>query len=68
MVGFMVGQMAFEQMKVLVDGLRQADALGQQVDGADAATGDGVVAVGQVAVDVLGREYGPGLVFPTSAG
>ena len=60
--------MAFEQMKVLVDGLRQADALGQQVGDADAAAGDGVVAVGQVVVDVFGRKHGLGLVFPTSSG
>ena len=60
--------MAFEQMKVLVDGLRQADALGQQVDSADAAADKGASAVGQVVVDVLGREHGPGLVFPVPSG
>ena len=67
-VAFMVGQVLLEQMKVLVDGLRQADVVGQQVGDADAATGDGVVAVGQVVVDVLGREHGPGLVFPVPSG
>ena len=60
--------MAFEQMKVLVDGLRQADVVGQQVDSADAAADKGASAVGQVVVDVLGREHGPGLVFPVPSG
>ena len=50
------------------DGLGQADVLDQQVGDADGAAGDRVAAVGQVVVDVLSREHGPGLVRPASPG
>ena len=37
-------------------------------DGADAAAGDGAVAVGEFVVDVAACEHGPGLVFPLLPG
>ena len=40
MIGFVIGQVELEQMQALVDGVDQANALGQQVDGANAAARD----------------------------
>ena len=57
-VGFVIGKVDFEQMKSLVDGLWQTELLDECVDGTDAAVDDGVVAVGNVVVDVGRGEDG----------
>jgi hypothetical protein len=48
-----------EQVQVLVDGIDEADALGQQVESADAAMADGLNAVSDFIVDVGGAKHGP---------
>jgi len=48
-----------EQVQILVDGLDEADALGQQVHSADAAVADGLNAVGDIIVNVGRGEGGP---------
>ena len=40
-VGLVVGQVELEQVESLVDGLGQAEFADQELDGADAAAGDG---------------------------
>jgi len=60
--------MAFEQLDAVVDRWGQAGAVGQDVDGADAAAGDGAAAVGPFTMDVAGQEHGAGLVGPVSSG
>jgi hypothetical protein len=59
MVGLVVRLMEEEQVQVLVDGIDEADALGQQVKRADAAVADAMNAVGDFIVDVGRGEGGP---------
>jgi hypothetical protein len=55
----MVRHVNFEHVQVLIDGIDEADALGQQVHSADAAVADGLNAVGDIIVNVGRREGGP---------
>ena len=57
-IGLVIGEVDFEQVQLIVDGLNEADASGQEVEGADAAVGDAAVAVGDFVMDVGGREDG----------
>ena len=57
-VGFVVGEMSFEEMEVAVDVADQADPLRQQEHGADAAGGEALDAVGEFIVDVGGGHHG----------
>jgi hypothetical protein len=59
MIGLVVGHVDFEQVQVLVDGIDEADALGQQVKRADAAVADAMNAVGDFIVNVGRGEGGP---------
>jgi hypothetical protein len=51
-VGLMVGEVELEQMESLVDGLGEAEFPHEQLDGADAAAGDGLRLGGGLVVDV----------------
>ena len=55
-VGFVVGQVQLEQLQVSIDGVDQADAPGQQMDGPDAAAGDGPGFGRHLVMNVAGRE------------
>src|SRR5260370_283516 len=57
-IGLVVRQMDFQHVQTLVDGVDQADAPRQQVDGADAAMGDAVDPVADVIVNIPGGEHG----------
>ena len=52
MVGFVVGQMALEQMQVAVDFLGELDFLSHQKDGADAPVAESPHAIGPLIVDI----------------
>ncbi len=58
MVGFVVGQMALEQVKVAVDILDEFDPLSQQEEGTDAAGTEPADAVGIFVVDVTRGHHG----------
>ena len=58
MVGFVIGEMALEEMEVGVDGGDQAGAARQQEHGADAAGGEALDALAQFVVDVGGGDHG----------
>ena len=58
MVGFVVGQMALEQVKVAVDILDEFDPLSQQEEGADAAGTEPADAIGMFVVDVGRGHHG----------
>ena len=55
MVGFVIGEMALEEMKLGVDGGDQAGAACQQDHGTDAAGGEAVDALAEFVVDVAWR-------------
>ena len=57
-VGFVIGEMAFEEMEVGVDGGDQAGGARQQHHGADAACGEAVDALTEFVVDVAGGDHG----------
>ena len=58
MVGFVIGEMALEEMELGVDGGDQAGAPCQQEHGADAAGGEAVDALAEFVVDVAGGDHG----------
>ena len=58
MVGFVVGQMAFEQVKIAVDILDESDPLSQQEEGPDAAGTEPADAIGMFVVDVGRGHHG----------
>ncbi len=60
MVGFVVGEVALEQVEVAVDILDEFDPLGQQEEGADAAGAEPADAVGIFVVDVTRGHHGSG--------
>lgn len=47
-----VGDVEFEEVESIFDGLREAELTDQELDGADAAGGDGSCPVGDVVVDI----------------
>src|SRR5271163_1794316 len=57
MVGFVIGEMPLEDMKVVVDVADQADPARQQMHGADAARGEALDAIGEFVVDVFGGHH-----------
>ena len=57
MVGFVIGEMAFEEMEVVVDVADQAGPACQQEHGADAACGEALGALGEFVVDVAGGHH-----------
>ena len=57
MVGLEVGQVALEEVQVLIHGVGQAQLLHQPVEGAEAATVQAARLLAQVIVDVLVREH-----------
>jgi hypothetical protein len=59
MIGFVVKHVNLEEMEFAIDGVDEADALGEEMKGADAAVTDAVHAVGDFVVDVAGGEDGP---------
>ena len=69
-VSLVVGEVELEQVESLVDGLGQAELPDQELDGADAAAGDGPGLGGDLVVDVgggedrLGRGCGDRVVEP----
>ena len=71
-VGLVVGEVELEQVESLVDGLGEAELADEQLDGADAAAGDGPGLGGGLVVDVgggedrLGRGCGDGSVEPAA--
>lgn len=52
----MIGEVELEQVEPLVDGFREAELADQQVDGADAAAGDGFGLGRGLVLDVARRE------------
>src|SRR5260370_16227354 len=63
-VGFKRGDMPFEEVAVVVDGLGQTQSLDQQQKGSQACTAQSLGLVGEVIVDVLLFEQGPTLLVP----
>jgi hypothetical protein len=61
-VGFVIGEVALEEMDVVVDGGDQAGPPGHQDQGADAAGGEAVGALTELVVDVGGGDH-RGLAF-----
>ena len=59
-VGFVIGKMHLEQMKIGVDVADQADPVRQEQHGADAAGAEALDAIGQFIVDVGGGHHGYG--------
>ena len=55
-IGFVVGQMDFEQVEVVVDVVDESDAPRQEMDGTDAAAEESIGFVRDFVVDVAGRE------------
>ena len=55
-IGFMIGQMDFEQVQSAIDGLGESDMLHNFVDGPESAVTESVTAFGKVIVDVAGGE------------
>src|SRR4051812_23313788 len=60
MVGFVVGEMALEQMETAVDFLGEFDFLSHQQDGADAAGTESADAIGVFIVEIAGCDHGYG--------
>jgi hypothetical protein len=58
MVGFVVGEMPFEQMEVAVDVLDESDLLSQEKEGADAPGTESPDALGRFVVDIGGGHHG----------
>ena len=50
-VGFVIRQMDLEEVKSLVDGLRQSELVGEHVDGSDASVSNGSVSMRNVVFD-----------------
>ena len=71
-VGFVVGEVELEQVEPLVDSLREVELADQQMDGADAAAGDGFCLGRGFVVDVaggddrIGRRCGDRPIEPSS--
>jgi len=51
-VTFVIREMVLQQVKPLVDGLSEAEFADQELDGADATTGDGLCLGGGLVADV----------------
>ena len=64
-VGFVVGEVDFEQVEVAIDVVDESDASGQEMDGTDAAADESIGFVRDFVVDVAGGElrFGGGRVF-----
>ena len=58
MVGFVVGLMPFEHLKVAVDILDEVDFLSQEENGTDAAGTEATDAISVFVVDIAGRHHG----------
>ena len=58
-VGIVIGQMDLQQAEAAIDGLVEAELLGQQMDGPDAAVGGRSRAFGDFIMDVRGGHDGP---------
>jgi hypothetical protein len=56
--GLLIGEMALEEMEVVVDGRDQASPLGDQEHGTDAAGGQALGALAEFVVDVGGGDHG----------
>ena len=59
MIRFVVGEVEFEEVQAVVDGVDQAEPAGQDVHGADAAVSDALAAAAHFVMDVAGGEHGP---------
>ena len=55
-VGFVVGEVDFEQVEVAIDVVDESDASGQEMDGSDAAADESIGFVRDFVVDVAGGE------------
>jgi len=58
MIGLVVWQMNLEQVEATINGVDQANAPGQKVEGADAAVGQAANPVRNFVMNVAGREHG----------
>ena len=70
MIGFVVRQVQFEQVQAGINGLDQTATPRQQMEGPDAAAGDGARLVGYFVLNVAGRELrsqAGRVVFPIEA-
>src|SRR6266851_8711636 len=59
MIGFMIGEVDFEQWQALIDGVDQTQPSNQRVHGPDAADIDAVAALGDLILDVAGGQDRP---------
>ena len=58
MIGFVIGQMNLEQVETSVDGLDEAELVGEGMHGADATVADAAGALGDLVVDVASCHHG----------
>ena len=58
MIGFMVGKVAFEEMKLLIDVLDQSGSASDQQHGADATHPQPLDSLGEFIVDIVGGDHG----------
>src|SRR6516225_9378963 len=57
-VRFVIGQMSFEELELVVDLADQSNPAGQEMDGADVTGGESLNAVSQFVVDVGSSHHG----------
>ena len=58
MVGFVIREVELEEVQLVVDGIDKTDLTSQSVQETDAAATQSAAAVGDLIVDVRGRELG----------
>ncbi len=59
MIGLVIGHMHLEQVQTMIDGLGEAELLGHEMDGAEAAIADGTTAFAEFVMDITGSELRP---------
>jgi hypothetical protein len=62
MVGLEIGEVAFEEVQLGVDGGRESEALNQLLTDAEPGAGKSLDLVGEIVVDVLVEKHGLGAV------
>jgi hypothetical protein len=65
-IAFMIGQVDFEQLQVLIDLFHQAQALDHRVDGSQTALAVGGGLFAQLGVDIAAPHHGFGLFPPVA--
>jgi hypothetical protein len=65
MVGIVIGEVAFEQMELCIEGIGEVESLGQQQAGPQTAEAATANFVGDIVVDVPVGEHATTLLLPT---